>query len=105
MLLSTGLGTNADGVFPLKLRIGGIDSSIEQLNEILRTPTDFCNPTVPLKTEMMECINSKGKTDPVLIMPIEASAQLHVNQADEAYLRVGDKSKNLIAMIKEHNAF
>ena len=83
MLLSTGLGTNADGVFPLKLRIGGIDSSIEQLNEILRTPTDFCNPTVPLKTEMMECINSKGKTDPVLIMPIEASAQLHVNQADE----------------------
>lgn len=87
MLLSTGLGTNADGVFPLKLRIGGSDSSIEQLNEILRTPTDFCNPTVPLKTEMVECINSKGKTDPVLIMPIEASAQLHVNQADEAYLR------------------
>jgi hypothetical protein len=38
-------------------------------------------------------------------MPIEASAQLHVNQAYEAYLRVGDKSKNLIAMIKEHNAF
>jgi hypothetical protein len=85
--LGTTPGTNVDGAFPLKLRIGGIDSSIEQLNEILRTPTDFCNHTVPLKTEMVECINSKGKTDPVLIMPIEASAQLHVNQADEAYLR------------------
>lgn len=46
MLLSTGLGTNADGVFPLKLRIGGIDSSIEQLNEILRTPKAWHNVTL-----------------------------------------------------------
>ena len=76
-------GTIAIGISDKRRMIEGVDYHTELLNDILCTPTDFCNPTVPLKTEMMECINSKGKTDPVLIMPIEASAQLHVNQADE----------------------
>lgn len=65
------------------------------LNEILRTPIDFCNPTVPVKTEMVECVNYKGKPDHILLMHIEASPMLHANQADEAFIRVGDKSKKL----------
>lgn len=75
--------------------IEGVDYHTEQLNEILRTPIDFCNPTVPITTEMVECINSQGKPDHVLLMHIEASPLLHANQADEAFIRVGDKSKKL----------
>ena len=44
---------------------------------------------------MVECFNYEGKPDHVLLMHIEASPLLHVNQADEAFLRVGDKSKRL----------
>ena len=36
-----------------------------------------------------------GKPDHVLLMHIEASPLLHANQADEAFIRVGDKSKKL----------
>ena len=88
-------GTVAIGVFDKKRRIEGVDYHTEQLNEILRTPIDYCNPTVPVTTEMVECINYEGKPDHVLLMHIEASPLLHANQTDEAYLRVGDKSKKL----------
>lgn len=44
---------------------------------------------------MIECTNYEGKPDHVLLMHIEASPLLHSNQADEAFIRVGDKSKKL----------
>lgn len=44
---------------------------------------------------MVECINYKGQSDHMLLMHIKASPMLHDNQADEAFLRVGDKSKKL----------
>ncbi len=65
------------------------------MNELLRAPLDYCNPTIPVKTEMVECVNSDGKPDHVLLMHIEPSINFHVNQADEAFIRVGDKSKKL----------
>ena len=88
-------GTIAIGISDKHRRIEGVDYHEEQLNEILRTPIDFCNPTVPVTTEMVECTNSDGKPDHVLLMHIEASPLLHANQADEAFIRVGDKSKKL----------
>ena len=88
-------GTVAIGISDKHRRIEGVDYHREQLNEILRTPIDFCNPMVPVTTEMVECINFEGKPDHVLLMHIEASPLLHANQADEAFIRVGDKSKKL----------
>ena len=88
-------GTIAIGISDKHRRIEGVDYYEEQLNEILRAPIDFCNPTVPVTTEMVECTNSDGKPDHVLLMHIEASPLLHANQADEAFIRVGDKSKKL----------
>lgn len=88
-------GTVAIGISDKNRRIEGVDYHTEQLNEILRTPLDYCNPTVPVKTEMVECINSEGKPDHELLMHIEASPLLNANQAHEAFLRIGDKSKKL----------
>lgn len=88
-------GTVAIGISDKRRRIEGIDYHVAQLNEILRAPIDFCNPTIPVVTERVECINSDGKPDHVLLMHIEASPLLHANQADEAFLRIGDKSRKL----------
>ena len=88
-------GTVAIGISDKNRRIEGVDHYQGQLNDILRVPIDFCNPTVPVTTEMVDCINSKGKPDHVLLMHIEASPQFHANQADEAFVRVGDKNKKL----------
>ena len=66
-----------------------------KLNELLRVPFDFCNPTIPVTCRYMECTNDEGNPDRILLMDIPASQFLHTNQADEAYIRVGDKSRKL----------
>lgn len=72
--------------------VTGIDGYEENLNELLRVPFDYCVPTVNVDTEMMDCIDVKGNPNHILIMYVMQSNQLHVNQADEVYYRIGDKS-------------
>ncbi|MDD3219683.1 MAG: hypothetical protein PHC41_12705 [Lachnospiraceae bacterium] len=56
-------------------------------------PFDFCDPTIKVKIEKVPCIDEKGRNNHVVLMHIDASPQVHTNQADDVYLRVGDKSK------------
>ena len=88
-------GTIAIGISDKSRSIEGVDYHMPLLNDILRAPIDFCVPTVPVTTEMVECINSDGRPDHVLLMHVEASPLFHANQADEAFIRVGDKTKKL----------
>lgn len=41
------------------------------------------------------CTDDKGRDNHIILMHIELSSHVHFNQADEVYLRVGDKSKKL----------
>ena len=43
--------------------------------------------------EKLPCVDEKGRENHVLVMHIDASPQVHANQADDVFLRVGDKSK------------
>ena len=56
-------------------------------------PFDFCNPTIKVGIEKVPCVDEKGRENHVLVMHIDASPQVHANQADDVFLRVGDKSK------------
>ncbi len=73
----------------------GVDNNPSKLNDLLRVPIDYCNPTVEVKTELVPCKDLHGNDNHVLLMYIEPSMQVHSNQADEVYMRVGDKSKRL----------
>jgi ATP-dependent DNA helicase RecG len=88
-------GTIAVGISDKTRRIEGVDQDKAHLNEILRTPFDFCIPTVSVSTEFMECIDSDGHANHILLIHVPASTHLHTNQADEAFWRVGDKSRRL----------
>lgn len=88
-------GKIAVGISDKTRRIEGVDYETERLNELLRVPFDFCEPTVKINIERIPCIDYKGRENHVIVMYIEPSAQVHANQADEVYLRVGDKSKLL----------
>ena len=72
-----------------------MDFEVQKYNELLRVPFDFCNPTIPVQIEKVPCVDYQGRKNHVLLIHIEPSPQVHTNQADEAYLRVGDKSKLL----------
>ena len=88
-------GTIAIGISDKTRRIEGVDYDIRKLNELLRVPFDFCVPTVKAEIEKIQCVDFKGRENHVLLMHIEPSMEVHANQADEVFMRVGDKSKKL----------
>ena len=88
-------GTVAIGISDKTRRIEGVDYDIRKLNELLRVPFDFCVPTVKAGIEKIQCVDYKGRKNHVLLMHIEPSMEVHVNQADEVFMRVGDKSRKL----------
>ena len=88
-------GMIAVGISDRNRRIEGIDQDKAHLNEILRTPFDFCVPTISVTTEFMPCQDSEGNDNHILIIHVPASPRLHANQADEVFWRVGDKSRKL----------
>ena len=88
-------GVIAIGVSDKTRKIEGIDQHTEKLNELLRVPFDFCNPSVPVTCSYLPCTDKDGNENRILLMEIPASSNLHTNQADEAFMRVGDKSRKL----------
>ena len=88
-------GLIAIGVSDKTRKIEGIDQYTEKLNELLRVPFDYCNPSVPVSLTYLPCTDKDGNSNRILLMDIPASPSLHANQADEAFIRVGDKSKKL----------
>ena len=88
-------GMIAVGISDKTRRIEGVDQDKKHLNDILRTPLDFCAPSVPVTTDYVPCIDTEGRENRVLLMFVPASPRLHANQADEVFWRVGDKSKKL----------
>ena len=65
-------------------KIEGVDQHTEKLNELLRVPLDFCNPSVPITSDLLPCTDKEGNDNHILLMYIPASSELHANQADEA---------------------
>ena len=88
-------GVIAIGVSDKTRKIEGVDQHMEKLNELLRVPFDFCNPSVPVTCSYLTCTDKDGNENRILLMEIPASSSLHTNQADEAFIRVGDKSRKL----------
>ena len=88
-------GVLAIGVSDKTRKIEGIEGQEKRLNELLRVPFDFCNPSVRVRCEYLPCTDEDGHDNRILLMHIPASVQLHTNQADECFMRVGDKSKKL----------
>ncbi len=88
-------GVIAIGVSDKTRKIEGVDQHTEKLNELLRVPFDFCNPSIPVTCSYLPCTDKDGNENHILLMEIPASMYLHTNQADEAFMRVGDKSRKL----------
>ena len=75
--------------------VTGIDNYQNNVNDILRVPFDYCKPSIRVMTETVECIDKDGKPNHLLVITIPQSSELHANQQDDVYYRMGDKSKKL----------
>lgn len=75
--------------------VTGIDDYDKNVNELLRVPFDFCVPSVSAENSVLEVTDHSGKHNHILVMHILPSSQVIANQADDVFLRTGDKSKKL----------
>lgn len=55
-------------------KIEGVDQHTEKLNELLRVPFDFCNPSVPVNCSYLLCTDKDGNENRILLMEIPASS-------------------------------
>ncbi len=76
-------------------KIEGINSSEDHLNGLLQAGMEFCAPLVRHDVAYVECQNSQGQPDRLLLIDIEASEVVHRNQRQECFLRVGDENRQL----------
>ena len=88
-------GDIAIGISDKTRRIEGVDFEEKKINELLKVSFEFCVPTIRVEIEKVACIDEKGRENHIIVMHIEPSMEVHANQADEVFLRVGDKSKKL----------
>ena len=58
-------------------------------------PIDFTTPAVRAQFTEVECINSNGEPDHLLIVRIDPSELVHETQKGDCYLRIGDESRKL----------
>lgn len=75
--------------------ISGIDGMAEHINDLLRVPFDYCIPSVNVHPQRIPCTDKDGKDNHILILEVEQSSAMHATSSDEAFYRVGDKSKKL----------
>ncbi|MCI5829954.1 MAG: ATP-binding protein [Treponema sp.] len=86
-LLAIGIEDNGE--------ITGIDDFPQKINELLRAGYDFCQPSIFIEKEIIDCTDRNGNPNHILLIKVPQSSDVHVNNRDESYIRVGDKSKKL----------
>ena len=88
-------GIIAIGISDKTRKILGVDYKLNKLNELLRVPYDYCIPSVKVRIERIPCTDTYGRNNHIVLLHIEPSSVVHTNQADEVFIRVGDKTKKL----------
>ena len=91
-------GTLVIGISDKKRTLEGINGCGEdKINKFISAPNDLCRPAPDYKEEFIEIINSEGKPDRLLLLHIEPCIDQVIRTLnDRTYLRVGDKSKEML---------
>lgn len=91
-------GTLVIGISDKKKTIEGINACGEdKINEFINAPKDCCRPMPRYREEYVDVVNTKGESDRLLLLHIEASKDQVIRTSnDRTYLRIGDKSKEML---------
>ena len=90
---------NADGgILVVGLHDGAVEGaspSSAKLNEQMQANIDGCLPPVPARCRQVECIDSGGEPNDLLVFEVASSDGVHTNRRDEVFLRVGGENRRL----------
>lgn len=90
---------NAEGgVVVIGLHSGTVEGVVgheKGVNALRQAAIDFSVPPVHAEISMVDCVNSRGEADQLLVIDIAPSSGVHVNRRDECLLRIGDEDRRL----------
>ena len=90
---------NADGgLLVVGLHDGAVEgasSTPGRLNSQMQANIDCCHPPVRARHRLIDCIDSRGEPNDLLVFEIVSSDGVHANSKDEVFLRVGDENRRL----------
>ncbi len=75
--------------------VEGESATPGRLDAQMQANIDFCHPPVPARYRLVECIDSQGERNDLLVFEVDSSDVVHSNQKDEVFLRVGDENRRL----------
>ena len=70
-------GVIAIGVSDKTRKIEGVDQHTEKLNKLLRVPLYFCNPSMPITTDLLLCTDKDETENHILLVCFPASLELN----------------------------
>jgi ATP-dependent DNA helicase RecG len=76
-------------------KVEGTDRHPEHRNELMQAHLQYCEPAVPAKASLVDCVRDDGTPDALLVFEVRPGEQVYTNNRDEAYLRVGDETRRL----------
>lgn len=76
-------------------RVQGTRAEPARVNALVQAPYDLTVPVVRHRVERVPCVNDRGEQDELLAFWVEPAEQVHANNRDEVYLRVGDETRRL----------
>jgi ATP-dependent DNA helicase RecG len=90
---------NADGgIVVVGLSDGGVEGTngnVKRRNAQFQANVDFCVPPVRAKNRLIDCVDSRGEPNRLLVIEVEPGDSVHANGKDEVFLRVGDENRKL----------
>ena len=95
---NAGGGTIVIGISDKTRKLEGINSVGEdKINDFINAPKDCCKPMPRYEEEFIDIINYVGESDRLLLLHIqECTDQLIRTTNDKTYLRIGDKTKEML---------
>lgn len=76
-------------------RAEGVDGDPKHLNALMQSAVDFTDPTVPIQSQLCECVRFDGARDHLLVIEIPPGRTAFATNRDEAFLRIGDENRKL----------
>lgn len=76
-------------------QVEGLRGYPEKINSFRQAAIDFTVPPVRMSVSEVECVNSCGQDDLLLVIRVDPGERVHEVKTGECYLRVGDETRKL----------
>ena len=94
----TAFANTEGGIIVIGLHDGQVEGCRqhqEKINSLRQAAIDFTVPPIRMEVSEVECVNSRGQDDVLLVIRVDPSGRVHEVMTGECYLRIGDETRKL----------